>query len=136
MRRLRARATTARVRLAWRGAFLETGDTDPSFPAHPALHGARGHELAAPFFAQRIRRIREFVAGYIAERIRAGAFRAMDPTLGARAFLGMVVDYLIVRQIFQQKDVYGEGHGPQQVADAFVAIFLDGIRRRDEGSDV
>ena len=82
------------------------------------------------------RGIREFVAGYIAQRIRDGAFRDVDPTLGARAFLGMVVDYLIVRQIFQQKDVYGEGHGPQQVADAFVAIFLDGIRSRDERSDV
>jgi AcrR family transcriptional regulator len=116
--------------------FLANGDTDPSFLRILLYTGLEGHELSAPFFAQRIRRTREFVAGYIAQRIRDGAFRDMDPTLGARAFLGMIVDYLIVRQIFQQKDVYGEGHGPQQVADAFVSIFLDGIRRRDERSDV
>lgn len=116
--------------------FLEGGDTDPSFLRILLYTGLEGHELSAPFFAQRIRRVREFVAGYIAQRIRDGAFRPLDPVLGARAFLGMIVDYLIVRQIFQQKDVYGEGHGPQQVADTFVSIFLDGIRRRDGGSDV
>ena len=116
--------------------FLEAGDTDPSFLRILLYTGLEGHELSAPFFAQRIRRVREFVAGYIARRIREGAFRELDPVLGARAFLGMVVDYLIVRQIFQQKDVYGEGHGPQQVADTFVSIFLDGIRRRDGGRDV
>jgi hypothetical protein len=41
--------------------------------------------------------------------------------------------YLIVRQ---QRDAYPEGHGPQQIADTFVSIFLDGIRRRDGDGDV
>jgi AcrR family transcriptional regulator len=115
--------------------FIEAGDTDPSFLRILLYTGLEGHELSAPFFAQRIRRLREFVAGYIAQRSRDGAFRAVDPVLGARAFLGMVIDYMVVRQIFQQKDVYPEGHGPQQIADTFVSIFLDGIRRRDGGSD-
>jgi AcrR family transcriptional regulator len=116
--------------------FLEVGVADPSFLRILLYTGLEGHDLSAPFFAKRIRRLREFVAGYIAQRIREGAFRAIDPVLGARAFLGMVVDYLIAREIFQQRDAYPEGHAPQQIADTFVSVFLDGIRRRDGGSDV
>ena len=79
-----------------------------------------------PFFDQRIRRLREFVAGYIERRSREGAFRAVDPKICARAFLGMVVDYQIVRHVFHQKDAYPAG--PEEVAETFVTIFLDGMR--------
>jgi len=115
-------------------SFLESVDADPSFLRILLYTGLEGHELAAPFFAQRIRRLREFVAGYIAQRVREGAFRDVDPLLGSRAFLGMVVDYLIVRQVFQQRDVYPDD--PQQVAETFVSVFLDGIRSRGGDADV
>jgi AcrR family transcriptional regulator len=107
-------------------SFLESVEGDPSFLRILLYTGLEGHELAAPFFARRIRRLREFVAGYIARRTREGAFRAVDPKLAARAFLGMVVDFLLVREVFHQRDVYPEG--PEQVAETFVAIFLDGVR--------
>lgn len=113
--------------------FLSAVETDPSFLRILLYTGLEGHELAAPFFERRIRRLREFVAGYIERRTREGAFRAVDPKLGARAFLGMVVDYLIVREVFQQRDVYPDG--PEQVAETFLSIFLDGVRCRDEESD-
>ncbi|HVH20149.1 MAG TPA: TetR/AcrR family transcriptional regulator C-terminal domain-containing protein, partial [Myxococcota bacterium] len=83
-----------------------------------------------PFFERRIRRLREFVASYIERRSREGAFRALDPTLCARAFLGMIVDFLIVRQVFQQRDVYRAG--PEEVAETFVSIFLEGMRSSGE----
>jgi AcrR family transcriptional regulator len=108
--------------------FLRTGDADPSFLRILLYTGLEGHELSAPFFERRIRRLREFVAGYIARRTREGAFREVDPMLAARAFLGMVVDYMIVREVFRQRDVYPEG--PDRAAETFVSIFLGGVQRR------
>lgn len=114
--------------------FLETVDADPSFLRILLYTGLEGHELAAPFFASRIRPLREFLAGYIERRIREGAFRELDPRLGARAFLGMVVDFLIVREVFQQRDVYPDE--PAEAARTFVTIFLGGLERRAEPGDV
>ena len=107
-------------------SFLENVDADPSFLRILLHTGLEDHELSAPFFERRIRRQREFVAGYIERRAREGAFRKLDSKLCARAFLGMVVDYMIVREVFHQRGVYPEG--PAQVAETFVSIFLDGMR--------
>jgi AcrR family transcriptional regulator len=111
-------------------SFLASVDADPSFLRILLYTGLEDHELSAPFFERRIRRLREFVASYIERRSREGAFRALDPTLSARAFLGMIIDYLIVRQVFQQRDVYRAG--PEEVAETFVSIFLEGMRSREE----
>jgi hypothetical protein len=85
-----------------------------------------GHALAEPFFAARVRRLREFLAEYLARRIEEGAFRRIDPVLAARAFLGMVFDELTARGVFGQHA--SQPHPIEEVADAFVSIFLGGIR--------
>ena len=108
-------------------ALLASAEDDPSFLRILLYTGLEGHAQAAPFFATRVRRLREFLAEYIARRTREGVFRAIDPVLGARAFLGMVMDFVIVREVFQQRDAYP--HAREQAADVFVALFLDGIRR-------
>ena len=108
-------------------ALLASAEDDPSFLRILLYTGLEGHAQAAPFFATRVRRLREFLAEYIARRTREGVFRAIDPVLGARAFLGMVMDFVIVREVFQQRDAYP--HAREQAADVFVALFLDGVRR-------
>ncbi len=107
-------------------ALLQSVEADPSFLRLLLYSALEGHEMANPFHQTRIRSLREFLAGYIARRTQEGAFRGVDPSLGARAFIGMVVDYLIVRQVFGQRDAYP--HPPEEVAETFVAIFLDGVR--------
>ena len=42
--------------------------------------------------------------------MREGAFRALDPQLAARAFLGMVFDYLTARVVFGQQAAAGRAH--------------------------
>ena len=108
-------------------ALLASAEDDPSFLRILLYTGLEGHAQAAPFFATRVRRLREFLAEYITRRTRDGVFRAIDPVLGARAFLGMVMDFVIVREVFQQRDAYP--HAREQAADVFVALFLDGVRR-------
>src|SRR5262245_11247645 len=107
-------------------AILESVEADPSFLRLLLYSALEGHEMARPVQETRIRRYREFTTGYLEQRIRDGAFRGVDPLLAARAFIGMVVDYLIVREVFGQRDTYPQP--PSQVAETFVSIFLDGVR--------
>jgi AcrR family transcriptional regulator len=112
-------------------ALIRSIETDPSFLRLLLYSALEGHEMAHPFHERRVRRLREFLSRYIARRSREGAFRGVDPVLGARAFIGMVVDHLIVRQVFGQRDEYPQP--PEEVAATFVSIFLDGIGARAQG---
>ena len=107
-------------------ALLGSVEDDPSFLRILLYTALEGHEQAKPFFDTRVRRLREFLAQYIARRTREGAFRAIAPVLGARAFHGMLMDIVLVREVFQQRDAYP--HAREQAAEVFVDLFLDGIR--------
>jgi len=120
-----ARGDDRAVFLGLARAILEGVARDPSFLRILFYSGLEGHALSEPFFAKRVRRLREFLAEYLARRMREGAFRTMDPALGARAFLGMVMDFMVVREVFGQHDVYP--HPVEQAAETFVDLFLDGI---------
>jgi AcrR family transcriptional regulator len=106
--------------------LLRRVEQDPALLRLLLFSALEGHDMARPFQETRIRRLREFLSHYVARRQREGAFRRVDPALAARAFIGMVVDHLIVRQVFGQRDQYPQP--PEEVADVFVSIFLDGIR--------
>jgi len=108
-------------------ALLRSVDADPSILRLILYSALEGHELARPFQEKRILRLRDFLTTYIDRRRQEGAFRAVDAALAARAFMGMVVDHLIVRHVFGQRDQYPQP--PEAVAETFVSIFLDGIRK-------
>jgi AcrR family transcriptional regulator len=108
--------------------LLRSVEADPTLLRLLLYSALEGHEMARPFQETRIRRLREFLARYLERRIAAGAFRPIDAALGARAFIGMVVDHLIVRQVFGQRDQYPQP--PEVVAETFVSIFLDGVVSR------
>jgi AcrR family transcriptional regulator len=108
-------------------ALLEMVERDPTFLRLMLFSALEGHQLARPFQEKRVRRLREFLTSYIERRARSGAFREIDPVLAARAFIGMVIDHLIVREVFGQHAEYP--HTNAEVAEAFVSIFLRGMRR-------
>lgn len=106
--------------------LIERGLSDPDFLRLLFFTALEGHELSKPFYTARVGSLRSFVADYIRTRIDEGAFRERDPSLCARAYLGMVVDYMNVRVVLAQADQY-----PQPVEDVvatFVGLFLDGMR--------
>src|SRR5262245_34851224 len=105
--------------------MIERVEADPAFIRILHFTALEGHSLAEPFFASRVLRIREFLTSYIARRIRAGAFRPVDPVIAARAFLGMVSDYLNVRVVFRQEAIYAQP--VDEVVETFVSLFLTGI---------
>lgn len=102
--------------------------SDPEFLRLLLYTGLEGHSLAEPFFARRVAPLREFLSAYLARRMKAGAFRRLDPVLAARAFLGMVWDWFLVREIFGQRATYP--HSTELAAGTFVSLFLDGVRKR------
>ncbi len=105
-------------------------DGDPHFLRILMYSALEGHAMAGPFFASRVRQVREYLTGYVTRRIESGVFRPIDPVLAARAFLGMVFDHIVVCRIYDQQSRYP--HRPEQVAATFTAIFLGGLRRPDE----
>ena len=107
-------------------AVLESVEADPSFLRLLLYSALEGHEMARPFYEKRMRRLREFLTRYIAQRTRDGEFRDVEPVLAARAFLGMVADHLIARTVFGQKDAVP--FDAKNVAETFTSIFLDGVR--------
>lgn len=110
--------------------MIESIEADPSFLRLLLYSALEGHEMARPFYETRMRRLREFLSRYLTQRARDGAFRGHDPVLAARAFVGMVADHLIVRQVFGQRDASAQP--PERVAETFTSIFLDGVRTAPE----
>jgi len=106
-------------------------EEDPAFLRILFFTALENHALSKPFFASRVRRLREFVTDYVALRIEEGAFRPVEPALAARAFLGMIFDHMNVRIIFHQKDT--DPRTLDEVADTFTSIFLGGVQRPSEG---
>jgi hypothetical protein len=86
-----------------------------------------GHALAHTFFDTKVRSLHEFLGSYIEARIAEGAFRPMHSLVAARAFVGMIVHYLLVHEIYDIKRP--PGFLPEQAVDTFVTLFCDGIRR-------
>jgi len=108
--------------------ILQSVEADPSILRLLLYSALEGHQLARRYHDRRIRELRDFLTRYVARRMRDRAFRKMNPALAARAFMGMVVNQLIVRHVFRQDERGAET--PEQSAEAFAAIFLDGMRAR------
>jgi AcrR family transcriptional regulator len=107
-------------------ALIRTED-DPSLMRLLLYSALEGHELSHLFFESKVRRLHEFLSNYIAARVSDGAFRTVNPLIAARGFVGMIVHYLLMHEIYGVKRPVGVL--PEQVVDTFVTLFLSGIRR-------
>jgi TetR/AcrR family transcriptional regulator len=105
---------------------LERGSRDPEFVRILFFTALESHELAAPLFASHVGPLREFVTRYVRQRIEEGAFRPIDPVLGARAFLGMIRDHLTVCVVHDPAEIHRQPI--DDVVSTFVELFLTGIR--------
>ncbi len=106
--------------------FLEQTQRDPTLMRLLLFSALEGHELSEMFFRSRVRRLHEFLADYIRSGMAAGRFRPLDPLLAARAFLGMVSHNLLIHELFGVKREPGQG--VNEVVEAFVVLFLRGLR--------
>jgi len=85
------------------------------------------HRLSARFFRSHIAGYYKTLAGFVAQRVKSGEFRRVDPLLAARGFLGMVIYHVWIQELFGGKryKVFDAG----SAARAFADIWLQGMRR-------
>lgn len=97
---------------------------DPTLLRLLLFSALEGHELSDMFFRNQHRVFYDYLAGYIARRIRDGAFRRVDPLLVARAFIGMVVYHRLLHEIYRVPP----HRSPEEAVATYVTLFLDGLR--------
>jgi AcrR family transcriptional regulator len=107
-------------------ALIRT-EQDPSLMRLLLFSALEGHELSHFFFESKVRHLHEFLSNYIGQRITDGVFRPVNPLLAARGFVGMIVHYLLIHEIFGVKRPVGIL--PEEVVETFVTLFVTGIRR-------
>ena len=83
------------------------------------------HEMADLFHERRATRFFQIITSYIDRRIRAGAFRALNPEFVAHAFAGMVAHHGLEKVIFRRGLPEMDRAA---VVDGMVTVFLQGLR--------
>lgn len=107
--------------------MLEQTERDPSLMRLLLFSALEGHELSEMFFESRVKRLHEFLSEYLRRGVEEGRFRSIDPLVVARGFIGMVVHYLLIHELFGVKR--SPRSAPDEVVDQFVSLFLKGITR-------
>jgi AcrR family transcriptional regulator len=107
-------------------AALEHHETDPEFQ-RLLLHSAlERHELAQMFFDQFVKRVYDFLGGYIRQRQKEGALIEMNPSIVIRAFIGMVMHQSLCNNLWDpQRRLLNISN--QKAAQHFTDILLTGI---------
>ena len=109
--------------------MLEFHRKDKTFMRLLLFSALEGHDLSEIFFNSTARDMKNQIRRYIKQRIADGAFRRVDAAVAARAFVGMVLNQAQVRNIFHDDDLRFSN---RQIADRFVDIFLNGIRKHND----
>lgn len=107
--------------------MIEQTEADPSLMRLLLFSALEGHELSDIFFESRVKTLHEFLSNYIRKRIEEKRFRSMDALIVARGFIGMVVHYLLIHELFGVKRPLRSS--PEEVVEQFVSVFLRGIER-------
>jgi AcrR family transcriptional regulator len=80
------------------------------------------------FFQTYVVEYYELVAEYIRRRIEEGAFRAVNPLLAARGFVGMVVYHSLIQEIYGGKR--HQDFDVKEVSETLTDIWLGGMEIR------
>lgn len=84
------------------------------------------HELSDRFFKTHVIEYHEIVAEYIRKGIREGRFRAVDPKLAARSFIGMFAHHFQLQELFSGKRY--QRFDTSEVVETFVETWLRGMQ--------
>lgn len=107
--------------------MIEQTEGDPSLMRLLLFSALEGHELSEIFFESRVKSLHEFLSSYIHGRIKEGRFRSMDALVAARGFIGMIVHYLLIHELFGVKRP--PRSSPKEIVELFISVFLKGIEQ-------
>jgi len=105
---------------------LNHHEQDPEFQRLLLYSALEKHKLAQMFFDGFVRKVYDFLGGYIRERQREGALLEMDPAIVVRGFIGMVMHHSLNNNLWDPKhrllNISNEA-----AAKHFTDILLNGI---------
>lgn len=105
---------------------LNHHDDDPEFQRLLLYSALEKHKLAEMFFDGFVRKVYDFLGGYIRERQREGALLEMDPAIVVRCFVGMVMHHSLNNNLWDPKhrllNISNEA-----AAKHFTDVLLNGI---------
>ena len=106
--------------------MLDKCGNDSSFIRLLHFSALEGHELSDMFFSTYVEYVNMLLCDYIESRIADGAFKNVNPHCASQAFIGMVVNHIIVQELFGEKKRNKIKN--EELVDTFVTVFLDGIK--------
>jgi len=106
--------------------MLDKCGKDSSFIRLLHFSALEGHELSDMFFNTYVEYIDMLLCDYIEIRIADGAFKKIHPLSASQAFIGMVVNHIIVQELFGGKKRNKVNN--EELVQTFVTVFLDGIK--------
>lgn len=126
MRKLvQSKADPREVLVAIAKALLDRTDDDAAVTRLLFYSALRNRELSERFFRTYGVEKLELLAAHIRVGIKAGHFRAVNPAIAARSFLGMIVYRYLIEEVFGVSRA--QGVSTRELAEELVAIFFDGI---------
>ena len=108
--------------------MIERARMDSAFIRILYFSALEGHELSTMFFETYVSYLRKLLSDYIEKGINEGLFRRVNSFLAGRAFIGMVANYIIARELFGEKG--NEKPTDEDVIGCFTDIFLYGIKEK------
>lgn len=99
---------------------------DSSFIRLLHFSALEGHELSDMFFDTYVEYVNMLICDYIEKRASNKTFKKVKPLYASQAFIGMIVNHIIERELFGAKN--RKKANEKEVIDTFVSIFLDGIK--------
>ena len=99
---------------------------DSSFIRLLHFSALEGHELSDMFFDTYVEYVNMLLCDYIENKVKDKKFKKINPLYASQAFIGMIVNHIIERELFGAKN--RKKANEKEVIDTFVSIFLDGIR--------
>lgn len=108
--------------------MLDKCGNDSSFIRLLHFSALEGHELSDMFFSTYVEYVDMLLCDYIEGRIADGAFKNIHPLCASQAFIGMVVNHIIVQELFGGKKRNKVDN--EELVETFVTIFLNGIKTK------
>ena len=105
---------------------LNHHDEDPEFQRLLLYSALEKHKLAQMFFDGFVRKVYDFLGGYISQRQREGALVEMDPAIVVRSFIGMVMHHSLNNNLWDPQHRLLKISN-EAAAEYFTDILLDGI---------
>ena len=105
--------------------LISKNTEDPTFMRLIQYSALEGHELSRMFFENHAMERTRLLSKYIRQRIKEKAFRKVPPLLAARAFIGMIIQYVQSQELYGFKDHIQ--FSQKKVVDTFVETFLNGL---------